>query len=73
MFAGTYFGLIFQSLRVVKIWETSKKHGRADIFSIDNKILIFKNNYSLGQSKIHIAQSRIQITVKYLRWTFLRK
>ena len=64
---------IRNSLRIVKILETSKKHGGTDICSIDNKILIFKNNYSVGHSKLHIAQRRIQITVKYLRWTALRK
>ena len=38
-------------LRIDTIWETSKKHGRAEICSIDNKILIFKNSYSPSQSK----------------------
>ena len=38
--------LIRNSPRIVQIWEASKKHGRADICSIDNKILIFKNSFT---------------------------
>ena len=33
---------IRNSLRIVKILETSKKRGRANICSIDNKVLILK-------------------------------
>ena len=60
-------------IRITKIWETAKKHGRADICSIDNKISLFRNSYSPGQSKMHIAQRRIEITVKYQRWVVLSK
>ena len=42
---------IKSSLRIVKIWETSNKHGRAYICSIDNKILIFKNSLFSGSEQ----------------------
>ena len=39
------------SPRIAQIWDTSKKQSRADICSIDNKILIFKNNLFSGSEQ----------------------
>ena len=43
--------LIRNSPRIDQIWETSKKDGRADICSIDNKMLIFKNGLFSGSEQ----------------------
>ena len=43
--------LIRNSLRIVQIWETSKKHGRGNICSIENKISIFKNSLFTGSEQ----------------------
>ena len=45
------------NLRIVEIWETSKKYGQANICSIDNKILIFKNSLFSWSEKFSINYS----------------
>ena len=43
--------LMRNSPRIVQIWDTSKKHSRADICFIDNKTLIFKNSLFSGSEQ----------------------
>ena len=52
--------------RIDKIWETFKKHGRADC-SLGTNHKYWKTIDFPGQSKMHSVQRRIQNTVKHLK------
>ena len=55
--------LIRNSLGIVKIYVTFKKHSHADIFSTCAKYKFWEIVYSPGQSKMHTTQRHIFATL----------